>query len=510
VIGLASGEAGMSTMMLRAVAARRFGFLMYACALLACCLFAPAVQAAGKVAAADEVSVMSLPGVRPRFDDFDVMLKRRVIRVLVPPSRTMFFLDKGEAYGITIEFMREFEKWLNKKYAKKPFYIEVAIIPTHSDKLLEELKAGRGDIAAGNLTVTPERSAIVDFADPIGEGAKEVVVTGPSAPVITSIDDLGGHKVMVRKSSSYYQHLLAINDRLKKEGKPIIQLVPADPALEDEDLLEMVGAGLQPWTVVDLHIAKLWAKIYKNLDVHADLVVNDGGNIAWALRKNTPKLMAVVNAFMATHRMGTEFGNGLISQYLNDGRIVKNALTPERTQLLRELMVYFKEYGDQSRVDPFILAAQGFQESAFNQKLRMSSGAVGVMQMKPSTAKEELGIPDIVTRAEDNIHSAAAYLRFIIAKYISDPGVSDRDRVLMALAAYNGGPGALTRARADAKKKGFDPNVWFDNVEFGSAAVSGQEPVQYVGHIYKYFLSYRDLLSETRPEDTSSAQPPGK
>jgi membrane-bound lytic murein transglycosylase MltF len=154
--------------------------------------------------------------------------------------------------------------------------------------LLEELKAGRGDIAAGNLTVTPERSAIVDFADPIGEGAKEVVVTGPSAPVITSIDDLGGHKVMVRKSSSYYQHLLAINDRLKKEGKPIIQLVPADPALEDEDLLEMVGAGLQPWTVVDLHIAKLWAKIYKNLDVHADLVVNDGGNIAWALRKNTP------------------------------------------------------------------------------------------------------------------------------------------------------------------------------------------------------------------------------
>jgi membrane-bound lytic murein transglycosylase MltF len=178
--------------------------------------------------------------------------------------------------------------------------------------------------------------------------------------------------------------------------------------------------------------------------------------------------------------------------------------------LLRELMVYFKEYGDQSRVDPFILAAQGFQESAFNQKLRMSSGAVGVMQMKPSTAKEELGIPDIVTRAEDNIHSAAAYLRFIIAKYISDPGVSDRDRVLMALAAYNGGPGALTRARADAKKKGFDPNVWFDNVEFGSAAVSGQEPVQYVGHIYKYFLSYRDLLSETRPEDTSSAQPPGK
>jgi membrane-bound lytic murein transglycosylase MltF len=237
------------------------------------------------------------------------------------------------------------------------------------------------------------------------------------------------------------------------------------------------------------------------------LVVNDGGKIAWALRKNTPKLMAEVNAFMAGHRVGTEFGNGLASQYLNDGRIVKNALAPEQTKLLRDLMVYFSQYGDQSEIDPFILAAQGFQESQFNQKLRMKSGAVGVMQMKPSTAKEELGISDIVTRAEDNIHSAAAYLHFIIKKYLNDPGISDRDRVLMALAAYNGGPTALTRARADAKKKGFDPNIWFDNVEYGSAAISGQEPVQYVGHIYKYFLSYKKLLAgeDARSEATATA-----
>jgi membrane-bound lytic murein transglycosylase MltF len=329
----------------------------------------------------------------------------------------------------------------------------------------------------------------------VAEGVKEVLVNGPGMPALASIDDLGGRKLVVRKSSSYYEHLLGLNDRLQKEGKPTIELNAADAGLEDEDLLEMVGAGLLPWTVVDLHVANLWAKIYKNLIVHNDLVVHDGGQIAWALRKNTPKLTAEVNAFMATHRIGTEFGDGLRSQYYNDGRIVKNALAPEHTKLLRDLMVYFKEYGNQFRIDPYILAAQGFQESAFDQTLRMKSGAVGVMQMKPSTAREELGIPDIVSRAEDNIHAAAAYLRFIVKRYISDADVSDQDRVLMALAAYNGGPTALRRARADAKKKGFDPNVWFDNVEYGSAAVSGQEPVQYVGHIYKYFLSYRGLLS---------------
>jgi membrane-bound lytic murein transglycosylase MltF len=459
-----------------------------------CCLSVPAVQADSNV------SLMSLWGVRPHFYDLDAMLKRRVIRVLVPPSKTMFFLDKGEAYGMTVEFLREFEVWLNKRHAEKPFYIEVMLIPTHSDKLLEELKAGLGDIAAGNLTITPERSAVVDFANPLAEGVKEVLVTGPGAPAVASVDDLGGHKLVVRNSSSYYEHLLNLNERLKKDGKPTIELKAAEAGLEDEDLLEMVGAGLLPWTVVDLHVANLWAKIYKNLTVHSDLVVHDGGQIAWALRKNTPKLTAEVNAFMATHRIGTEFLDGLRSQYYNDGRIVKNALAPEHAKLLRDLMVYFKEYGDQFRIDPYILAAQGFQESAFDQKLQMKSGAVGIMQMKPSTAREELGIADIVSRAEDNIHAAAAYLRFIIKKYISDPDVSDQDRVLMALAAYNGGPSALTLARADAKKKGFDPNVWFDNVEHGSAVVSGQEPVQYVGHIYKYFLSYRGLLSNAETQ----------
>jgi len=480
----------------------RLGFLKIIYLLLMCCLSVPAAQAAASV------SLMSLPGVKPHFYDLDAMLKRRLIRVLVPPSKTMFFLDKGEAYGVTVEFLREFEAWLNHRHAKKPFYIEVALIPTHSDKLLEELKAGRGDIAAGNLTITPERSTVVDFADPVAEGVNEVLVTGPAAPPIASVDDLGGHKLVVRKSSSYYEHLLDLNERLKKDGKPIIELKPADAGLEDEDLLEMVGSGLLPWTVVDLHVAKLWAKIYKNLTVHNDLVVHDGGRVAWALRKNTPKLMAEANEFIASHRVGTEFGDGLRSQYYNDGRIVKNALAPEHAKLLSELMVYFKEYGDQYLIDPYILAAQGFQESAFDQKLRMRSGAVGVMQMKPSTAQEELGITNIVSRAEDNIHAAAAYLRFIIKKYINDSGISDQDRALMALAAYNGGPTALRRARADAKRKGFDPNIWFDNVEYGSAAVSGQEPVQYVGHIYKYFLSYRALLpgAETPSDPSVGAQ----
>jgi membrane-bound lytic murein transglycosylase MltF len=294
---------------------------------------------------------------------------------------------------------------------------------------------------------------------------------------------------------------------LNKTLRPAIKLVPADENLEDEDLLEMVGSGMLPWTVVDLHIANLWARVYPNLKIHQDIAVHDGGAIAWAIRKNSPLLRKEVDAFVSTHNMDTDFGDGLRSQYLHDGKIVKNALAPEHSAKLKELLVHFKTYGKQFDVNPYILVAQGFQESAFDQSLRMKSGAVGVMQMKPSTAREELGIDDIVTRADNNIHSGAAYLRFIVKKYLDDPSITDLNRVLLALASYNAGPGALQRSRDAAKKRGYDPNVWFGNVEYGAAAVAGQEPVQYVSHIYKYFLMYSALLEKPN-SPSAEAQPP--
>jgi membrane-bound lytic murein transglycosylase MltF len=442
--------------------------------------------------------IMSLSGVRNKTGDFDAMLKRRAIRILLPPSRTFFFLDKGEAFGLTAEIGRELEKWLNKRHGKKPYYIEVVFVPTRRDQLLQHLREGKGDIATGNLTITPGREAIVDFTKPWGSGAKEVLVTGPGAPSVATLADLGGRDLMVRKSSSYHEHLLEFNKGLQNDRHPTIKLIPADEALEDEDLLEMVGSGLLPWAIVDLHIAKLWAKIYPKLTVREDVTLHDDGAIAWAIRKDSPLLRKELDEFISKHNMDTDFGDGLRSQYLHDGKIVKNALAPEHSARLRELLNYFRTYGKKFSIDPYILVAQGFQESAFDQSLRMKSGAVGVMQMKPSTAREELGIPDIVRRAEDNIHSGAAYLHFIVEKYLSDPAITEQNKVLLALASYNAGPGALKRSRQAAVKSGYDPNVWFGNVEHGVAAVAGQEPVQYVSHIYKYFLAYSALLKSSK------------
>src|SRR5262249_55439392 len=152
-------------------------------------------------------------------------------RVLVPPSKTLFFIDKGNVAGATAELGLEFEKWLDRRYGKKGFSINVVFVPTRRDRILSDLEAGKGDIAGANLTITQARAATVDFAPPWMTGVREVLVTGPSAPPIASVDDLSGREVMVRPSSSYFTYLHRLNDRLKAENKRQVTILSADENL---------------------------------------------------------------------------------------------------------------------------------------------------------------------------------------------------------------------------------------------------------------------------------------
>jgi membrane-bound lytic murein transglycosylase MltF len=211
------------------------------------------------------------------------------------------------------------------------------------------------------------------------------------------------------------------------------------------------------------------------------------------VRKDCPLLRREIGEFVIAHG---RFTDDLVSEYLHAGQVVRNALAPPEIEKFRELIGYFRTYGERYAVDPYMLAAQAYQESSFNQSLRMQSGAVGIMQMMESTAHDELGMNDIVSHAEDNIHAGAAYLRYIVDKYLNEPDIAEREKVLMTLAGYNAGPSNLKRFRERARQDGFNPNVWFGNVEHGAAAIVGQETVQYVGNIYKYYVVYSTLLSK--------------
>lgn len=432
--------------------------------------------------------------LKPWKGDFDGMAERRIVRALVVYSRMLYFLDGAEQHGVTYDTLKEFENVINKQLDTKALKVHVAFIPVTRDQLQPALLEGRGDIAAANLTAAKLES--VDFSDPFLTGIRELVVTGPSAEPIANLDDLAGKEVHVRKSSSYHQGLLRLNQQFKASGKPLIKVMPVDEVLEDEDILEMVNAGLIGTTIVKSHIAEFWAKVFDKITVHNDLAVNTGGEIAWAFRKDSPKLAAVVNAFVKDHKMGTSFGNQMLNRYLKNVNYVKNSTTEEEMKKFHALVVFFQRYAKEYDFDYLMLTAQAFQESRLDQNVRSAAGAVGVMQIKPSTAADpSVGITDVETNAENNVHAGVKYLRFVVNQYFKDAKMDSTNKLLFAFASYNAGPARIDKLRKQAETQGLDPNVWFRNVEYVAAKDIGQETVQYVSNIYKYYFAYRQVVT---------------
>jgi membrane-bound lytic murein transglycosylase MltF len=430
--------------------------------------------------------------------DLDGMIERRHIRVLTVHSKTFFFVDKGVHRGLVVDAFRLFEDGLNKKLAaegklkNKNLKVRVVFIPVRRDQLLANLAAGKGDIAAANLTITPERQKLVDFTSAAMGSVSEVVVTGPASPKIAGPDDLAGKQVFVRRSSSYYESLVALNKRFATEKKAPVILKEAPETLEDEDLLEMLNAGLVAFVVVDNHIANFWKQVFPKLVVHDGVTVRTGGEIAWAIRKGSPQLKATLDDFVARNKVGTGTGNQLLTRYLKNLKYVKNAASEEERKKFQALVQYFRKYGDQYNVDWLLMGAQGYQESQLNQNAKSAVGAIGVMQLMPATGAE-MKVGDI-TQTEANIHAGIKYMRFMIDQYYEKEPMTKLDKALFAFASYNAGAGGVSKMRKEAAKRGLDPNVWFQNVEYVAAEKIGQETITYVSNIYKYYIGYRLIL----------------
>jgi membrane-bound lytic murein transglycosylase MltF len=443
--------------------------------------------------------------------DFDQMLERRFIRVLVPYSRTLYFNDKGRERGVTAGLVREFERYLNKKYkrklGKRP--LTVYIYPTTRDKLMPYLLEGAGDIAGGNLTATPKRLKIVDFVTATDlKPISELVVTGPGAPPIASVDDLAGKTVHVRRASSYHENLEALNVRFQKEGRAAIKLEILPDALEDEDLLEMVNAGLVRTVVVDSWKAHAWSKVLPRIQVHDDVAVAAGDRLGWAHRKNSPGLHAVLADFYRTVVKREAVIEELVVQFHRRLQQIANNTGGAEWKRFEDTISLFYKYGEKYGFDPLMLAAQGFQESGLDQAARSPSGAIGIMQILPAVGRE-LQVGDIRI-AEPNIHAGAKYMDKLMADYFSDAKFSERDRPLFAFASYNCGPAAVARMRKEAARRGLDPNQWFNNVEVVVAQRLGIETPTYVRNIYKYYVAYKLQLSAIEAQKKAREQVGGR
>jgi membrane-bound lytic murein transglycosylase MltF len=464
--------------------------------------------APAETAAAAATPVFEVPaGVPTWTGDLPALMERRVIRMLVVYSKTFYFVDKGQQRGITHDMGMELEKQLNaqNKDRSRPFH--VAFIPVTREQLLPALNAGVGDIATGGLTITPGRLAQVDFTIPATDAVSEILVTAPEVTPPSSVEELSGRSVYVRKSSSYHESLVELNSRLAAQGKPPVEIELAEENLEDEDILEMVNSGLVDATVVDDYIANFWKEIFTGIQPQAGVRLRENAHIAWAIRKDSPQLRKYLDAFVEKNRMGTMTGNVILKRYLQNTRWARGATKAEDMRRFTELTGLFKKYATQYDFDWLMMIAQGYQESGLDQKTRSPVGAVGVMQVMPATASDRnVAIKDIHL-VEPNVHAGVKYMRFLVNQYFDEPGIDRANRHLFAFAAYNAGPNRIQRLRGEAARQGLDPNKWFNNVELVVAREVGREPVQYVSNIFKYYIAYRLALRRAEQREASKAPP---
>jgi membrane-bound lytic murein transglycosylase MltF len=454
-------------------------------------------------------NTLVLPLYHHYTDDLDAMVKRHTIRAIVTINPIGFFYDNGVPRGLVYETLEEFQRFANRTLKTGRVGIKVRFIPVRIDQLEAALKQGIGDFIAWPVAVTAERGKRVAFSTPLQTGVTEIIVSGPEYAAVSTLQGFGGKQVFVNPLSNYYDNLKKVNDLLKKNDETPIQIREADKSLDQDDLVQMVNAGLIPATVTTQKRAGLWSQVLPNLKPHSESIIGKEGNLAWAMRKENPQLKHLLVQFVMGHKEGTTFGNVLLRRYLQNTKWVTNSTSGAAMEKFRATVEIFKKYATQYDFDFLMLAAQGYQESMLNQAMISHRGAVGIMQVMPKfAAAPPISIPD-VSKADGNIHAGAKMLRHIADTRFNDPEINRLDKTLFTFASYNAGPNRISGLRKKAAEMNLDPNVWFDNVELVAAEDIGEETVTYVRNIYKYYVAYKLAADQARsgPKARSTSSP---
>ena len=415
----------------------------------------------------------------------------RFLTVLIPFDRTRFFIRNGQPMGFEFELVRAFEQHLNENRRRGEPLVQAIYVPTRFNRLVPTLAEGIGDIAAGGLTITEERAALVDFSRPYFENVAELVVAHTRAPRLEQLDDLAGKRLVVLRGSSYVESLARLNTEFATRGLAAIDVVEAAPELGTEDLLEMVHAGIIDYTIADRHIAELWSGVLAGLKVHDELKVAEGGAIAWAVRPGAERLKAEIDGFLETVRRGTLIGNVLFNRYYDGHRFIDNPLRGDGLDDLIRYRELFQRHAAAHDFDWRLVAAVAFQESRLDPDAVSPRGAVGLMQLLPDTAAY-VGIED-ARPVDANIEAGVRYLAYLRDRLLGNDAALDEQALQhFMLAAYNAGPGRLRELRTMTRDElGLDPDRWFFNVERAAQARVGSETVRYVTDVNKYWLAYQ-------------------
>jgi membrane-bound lytic murein transglycosylase MltF len=402
------------------------------------------------------------------------------------------------------EELEELQRVINKKYKTGKLKIKISFIPMRPDELGPALSQGVGDFIAGGVLVTPGREKHFAFTKPMMKNVIEIVVTGREQGQLKSLDDLVGKEIYLNPLSRAYELLMKVNEDRAATGKPPLSVKAADRNLQEDDLMEMVNARLIPATVAVQHRAELWAQVLPNLLVQREIVVADGGELAWVLRKDNPQLKSLLDQFITTHGEKTVFGNMLLKRYLKNTQWIDDSTAGAEMRRFAEYVGYFKKYAAEYKFDYLMIVALAYQESKLDQSRKSQNGAVGIMQVIPKfAAAKPINVTD-VRKADKNILAGVRILNNYAVNYFNDPAMDELNKTLFTFASYNAGPNRIKGLQKKAQSEGLNPNKWFGNVELEAAQEIGEETVTFVGNIYKYYVAYK--LAEQRKVEVGKAK----
>ena len=281
--------------------------------------------------------------------------------------------------------------------------------------------------------------------------------------------------------------LREVNQQLAQQGKPAIVVEWADASLAVEDVLEMVQAGIYPWTAVELPIAERWQKVMPGLRIERHLSIGAKGDMSWFVRRESPMLRASIDRFIAGYRTPSDQDSAFQRFYRRSYK-VRNPLSRIERQRLEKVRGVLQKHGEKQELDWLQLAAVAYKESTLNPAARGASGATGLMQITPAAARS-VGVGNIQV-LDNNVLAATRYMARIRREFFASRQIGESERMAFVLAAYNMGPQRVQSLRAEARRRGLNPNQWFFQVERVAMEQLGMGVVSYVNAVNKYYLAY--------------------
>lgn len=431
-----------------------------------------------------------------------------VLTILAENSPASYFIYRGRNMGFEYELLYEFAKDIDMR-------IQIRMV-NDLDEMYHLLSNCEGDIVACNLTITESRKKYVDFSSPHIITHDVLVQRIPADTdtvnmLITEIEQLKDKKIHVWKGSSFYEHILKINDNLDLNMK----IVPTEGEVISAELIRMVSEGEIDYTIADENVAKIDLNYYNNLDI--SLKLSDDQEIAFALRKGSGTLLDTLNYWLLDKKNRSTIGE--VKRKYFDRKNLTNKANQEYSSLVKEgqLSPYddvIKEESKKIGWDWRLISAIIYQESKFETWKTSWAGAFGIFQFMPATAAD-YGISRN-SSAEAQIKAGVKKLNKNYNQWLEE--IPDSNEAMkFTLATFNSGRAHIDDARALCEKHGKDPNVWDDNVngmllnlrkpEFYRDKVvkngycRGVETYEYVIEVLQRFEEYKSAFPEEGDEE---------